>query len=298
MKKKSQESNEGTRLKYVRSLTKYGRGTLSKETCIPLATLRKWESSHSLTKISRHRCIKAFKKLGVIISEDWLKNGVGTEPFISDKIPEDFDMQDLYSNIFRYFKSKSYSSKTYVSYLDRNETLLFVNASYSEMLKIPITQIIGKKLVDIIGCKLHKIQKPYLNKAFAGHTVLYDYNCKNELCDYKFNIACFPDFYDNKKVAGIICIVKHHGPNYSLNIDDILPYVNMKNLTYYKDLYFAVTEAVTDILDQYGVKYDFDALNKLVSSSYAYTLQNNNHVSHEYIDKLISIAINASILSC
>lgn len=71
----------GDRLKYIRSLLRVSRAYLQEKYGIPEVTLKSWENNTTkLTKAGAERCVEVYRSEGMIVSEDWILEGVGIDP--------------------------------------------------------------------------------------------------------------------------------------------------------------------------------------------------------------------------
>lgn len=74
----------GQRLKYMRGLLRVSRSYLQNKYELPEVTLKAWENC--TTKLSRNgaaRCVTIYRSEGIIVSEDWLMDGIGLDPKVS-----------------------------------------------------------------------------------------------------------------------------------------------------------------------------------------------------------------------
>ncbi len=71
----------GERLKYVRSLLKVSRSYLQEKYGLPEVTLKSWENgTTNLTSTGAKRCVEMYLTEGLIVSEDWILEGIGLDP--------------------------------------------------------------------------------------------------------------------------------------------------------------------------------------------------------------------------
>lgn len=61
-----------------------------------------------------------------------------------------------------------------ISYLDKNERYQFANRPYEGWFKRKVAEILGKKIVDVIGQKAYENVKDYIKRALAGEQVNYE----------------------------------------------------------------------------------------------------------------------------
>lgn len=69
------------RLKYIRALLRLTRAYLHKHYGLPEVTLKSWENGTAkLTPTGAQRCVEIYRNEGLILSEDWILEGVGLDP--------------------------------------------------------------------------------------------------------------------------------------------------------------------------------------------------------------------------
>lgn len=79
--KKQDLTMPGERLKYIRSLLRVSRSYLQEKYGLPEVTLKSWENGTTkLTQAGAERCVEVYRSEGLIVSEDWIMEGVGLDP--------------------------------------------------------------------------------------------------------------------------------------------------------------------------------------------------------------------------
>lgn len=74
----------GKRLKYIRSLLRLTRAHIEEKYSLPEVTLKSWENETvQLTPKGLKRCLEIYRTEGLIVSEDWILEGVGLNPMAS-----------------------------------------------------------------------------------------------------------------------------------------------------------------------------------------------------------------------
>lgn len=74
-------STPGRRLKYIRSLLRVSRIYLQEKYQLPEVTLKSWENETTkLTLPGASRCVEIYRREGLIVSEDWILEGIGLDP--------------------------------------------------------------------------------------------------------------------------------------------------------------------------------------------------------------------------
>ncbi len=81
------QKQPGERLKYLRSLIRVTRAYLQEKYGLPEITLKSWENGKTnLTQGGAKRCVEIYLNEGIIVSEDWILEGVGLDPTASINI--------------------------------------------------------------------------------------------------------------------------------------------------------------------------------------------------------------------
>lgn len=81
------------RLKYIRSLLRVSRAYLQEKYSIPEVTLKSWENgTTNLTKAGVQRCIEIYRNEGMIVSADWILEGIGIDPKTTASVSHYFAM--------------------------------------------------------------------------------------------------------------------------------------------------------------------------------------------------------------
>lgn len=71
----------GNRLKYIRSILRVSRSYMQEKYSLPEVTLKSWENGTTkLTQSGVQRCVEAYRNEGLIVSEDWVMEGIGLDP--------------------------------------------------------------------------------------------------------------------------------------------------------------------------------------------------------------------------
>lgn len=75
------QDTPGNRLKYIRSLLRVSRAYLQEKYGLPEVTLKSWENGTSkLSKSGTEKCIEIYRNEGMIVSENWILEGIGLNP--------------------------------------------------------------------------------------------------------------------------------------------------------------------------------------------------------------------------
>lgn len=96
-----------------------------------------------------------------------------------------------------------------ISYFDTNFVYKYVNSKYEKWFGLSKDEIIGKKVVDLLGKEAFDLVKPQLMRAFAGEKFSYETKIP-----YKNRSSTFirthlkPDINSEGKVVGIIAMVE------------------------------------------------------------------------------------------
>lgn len=81
VQKNKKLNSSGDRLKHIRVLLRVSRAYLHEKYGIPEVTLKSWENNTTkLTKSGAQRCVEIYRNEGMIVSEDWILDGIGLDP--------------------------------------------------------------------------------------------------------------------------------------------------------------------------------------------------------------------------
>ncbi len=79
--KKRELATPGERLKHIRSLLRVSRSYLQEKYALPEVTLKSWENGTTkLTQAGAERCVEVYRAEDLIVSENWIMDGVGLDP--------------------------------------------------------------------------------------------------------------------------------------------------------------------------------------------------------------------------
>jgi len=88
-------------------------------------------------------------------------------------------------------------------YVDRDQRYRFVNRAYEAWFGLPYDQIVGQRLVDVLGEAAYARSRPYVERALAGETVVYDGELAYERAGFRHIEALFtPDIAADGAVLG------------------------------------------------------------------------------------------------
>jgi PAS domain S-box-containing protein len=96
----------------------------------------------------------------------------------------------------------------YVSYLDSDHRYQFVNKTYEERFGLPREQFHGKHIGELLGEASYRSIQPYLQQAFAGHSITYSTNQTDaEGITRHLDVTLIPDFAADRQVKGCYSFV-------------------------------------------------------------------------------------------
>ena len=91
MTQEAELTRVGDRLKYIRRLLRLTRAYIENTYDLPEVTLKSWENETvQLTQAGLKRCVDIYRKEGLVISENWIMQGVGLNPTASLTIGQYF----------------------------------------------------------------------------------------------------------------------------------------------------------------------------------------------------------------
>jgi diguanylate cyclase (GGDEF)-like protein/PAS domain S-box-containing protein len=90
-----------------------------------------------------------------------------------------------------------------VLYLDRDERVTFLNATFEQWSGIPVAQVIGQPLVKVIGRDLYEQRLPYIRRAMAGERITFELVSKTLGIERHMEMVYVPDVNERGEVVGI-----------------------------------------------------------------------------------------------
>jgi PAS domain S-box-containing protein len=89
-----------------------------------------------------------------------------------------------------------------ISYIDANRCYQFVNQTYEEWFGCSRDEIVGKHACEIIGEAAYQTAKPYIDRALAGQTTIYEAELPYPSGTRHVSGSLIPDFDANHQVRG------------------------------------------------------------------------------------------------
>jgi PAS domain S-box-containing protein len=94
-----------------------------------------------------------------------------------------------------------------VSRVDKNLRYLFVNNYYQRFLGIPIEQILGKTIAEVIPKSTYETAKPYIERALAGESVSFETKVPLPSGEMERGLVHYvPDFDEKGRIQGLVLI--------------------------------------------------------------------------------------------
>ncbi|GAC1419870.1 MAG: hypothetical protein NVSMB6_21770 [Burkholderiaceae bacterium] len=93
-----------------------------------------------------------------------------------------------------------------VSYMDNDERIVFANATFEEWLGVVPSEVIGKRLDQIIDSKAYAASAPYIRRALSGETVRFDVDTDARGICYHLQATYVPQRDSDGAVSGIYAL--------------------------------------------------------------------------------------------
>ncbi|MBA8667878.1 hypothetical protein H1Q59_08245 [Holosporaceae bacterium 'Namur'] len=251
---------------------------------------------------------KVFSDIGIVVCNEWLLTISGLDTtLIGSDVAHDF-CRDYSLEGFDscYLKILNSMSSIFFSYIDKEHNILFLSETYEEILNIPCKDIVGNNLKVLIGEQGYTICKPFLDKAFLGEEVVFNYLWQYKEQEFmQLEIHYIPNFTPGKKnVSGIFSfITKSRIQNMVIGehlspLGKFLPNSSYKKPLKLKNkLLKQVMLQVNKVLKTFEVNYDHKTMLDIANNVYEnfYYLE---EIDINYIEKIINTGIKAGKLSC
>jgi PAS domain S-box-containing protein len=94
-----------------------------------------------------------------------------------------------------------------VSRVDKNLRYLFVNNYYQRFLDIPVEQILGKTIAEVIPKSTYEMAEPFIQRALAGESVSFETKVPYPSGETEIGLVHFiPDFDEKGRTEGFVLI--------------------------------------------------------------------------------------------
>lgn len=92
-----------------------------------------------------------------------------------------------------------------IGHVDRNLRYLFANKTYESWFKIPVQEIVGKHISEVIGKEAFEYLKPFFDRALKGEKVIFEkkLNYKNNTGPLSTISTYSPSYDKNGKIDGV-----------------------------------------------------------------------------------------------
>lgn len=92
-------------------------------------------------------------------------------------------------------------------YVDAAEVYRHVNRRCEELFRLSATDIIGKRMEEILGPQFYASARPHIGTVLSGREVHYEIATEIAGSAYVFQITYMPDFDENGSVKGFFSLV-------------------------------------------------------------------------------------------
>lgn len=94
-----------------------------------------------------------------------------------------------------------------IAYVDSSQRYVFVNRAYEDLYNLPLEQIQGRLVKELLGEDTYKRVEPYISRALGGESVELEEEIYPPTGDCKhIHISLVPHFADGKKVSGMFIL--------------------------------------------------------------------------------------------
>ena len=99
-------------------------------------------------------------------------------------------------------------ASVFIAYCDSDQRYRFVNQAYAARLGLPVRDILGKRVVEILGKAAHALVQPYIVQVLAGQAVEFEVHLPYERLGHRFvHCAYLPDRSKTGSVRGFVAVV-------------------------------------------------------------------------------------------
>ena len=108
----------------------------------------------------------------------------------------------------REFHTLADNVPAFFSYVDRDRRYRFVNKGYETLFQRPADQLVGSAMQDLLGPDGYAVVQPYLDAAFGGEEVSFEYRLpRRDGGEHWFSARYVPERDEQGRVAGLFILL-------------------------------------------------------------------------------------------
>jgi PAS domain S-box-containing protein len=95
-----------------------------------------------------------------------------------------------------------------IAHVDRDRTYRFANAAYEGWFGIPVGEILGRHIADLVGADTFETVRPHLDRAFRGDTVRYRTRIESPRYGLRdLAVTYVPQITEDGRIEGIVSLI-------------------------------------------------------------------------------------------
>lgn len=95
----------------------------------------------------------------------------------------------------------------FITRISTDQTFSFVNRAYAEWLKLNSSEIVGRKVKDVLGPEIYKKIEPHVERVLTGESARYDLSWKNKVGEERIvQLDYTPEFQAGGKINGYVVV--------------------------------------------------------------------------------------------
>lgn len=95
-----------------------------------------------------------------------------------------------------------------ISYVDTQQRYRFNNKGYEDWFDLPVSEISGKHIKEVVGESVYQLILPYIEKVLSGEQVTYETQLPyKDGTSHYVNVTYVPQFGQHKKVEGFVTLI-------------------------------------------------------------------------------------------
>ncbi len=266
---------------------------------IPKLGIENLKKTKSIIKNHLEELANIYEESGLVVSKDLIQEFWENREShkIRSKNPKYLGKQ--------YIKILNTRASTYFSYLDTQERFKILSKKYFLIFKEPLSNIIGKRLEEVIGSNGYQICSPFLKKAMNGMRCSFRYPWENHCGVVKYlTLHYIPHLDCEKKVKGVAVFLEPVSSDEQLRnwsehsaISSILPKHFSNTPTEIDETFFSeVMSHVKLMFKQHNVILDISVLTDITNNLYT-QFYDSKKIELGYITAIISNGLKTGKLS-
>ena len=122
-------------------------------------------------------------------------------------ITERWLVEEALKNSEKHLNQITDSVPVFISLANNDLEYIFVNSAYQDFFNLKKSEIIGKKVEDLLSAESYSVARPYLKMALEGHTCKFENEIRNHEGKKKTIHTTYLPYYQDNLIVGVLATV-------------------------------------------------------------------------------------------